>query len=168
MYSSDEKEIKMLQLIIQDIEASPKFSALGFFTVDRTTLTAMLGTILTYFIILFQTISCNKNWVSKIDKNISLWFIDINFILCWESLIIIMRFYFTNFRNIMALEYCILKSLSLMERLGFYTILGSILTPLVGLILQTLPIMYSYLSGELKSKLMVPSGKKFIEKKLRT
>ena len=71
-----------------------------------------------------------------------------------------MRFYFTNFRNIMALEYCILKSLSLMERLG----LGSILTPLVGLILQTLPIMYSYLSGELKSKLMVPSGKKFIEK----
>ena len=60
MYSSDEKEMKMLQLIIQDIEASPKFSALGFFTVDRTTLTAMLGTILTYFIILFQTISCNK------------------------------------------------------------------------------------------------------------
>ena len=58
MYSSDEKETKMLQLIIQDIEASPKFSAMGFYTVDRTTLTAMLGTILSYFVILFQTISC--------------------------------------------------------------------------------------------------------------
>ena len=60
MYSSDEKETKMLQLIIQDIEASAKFSAMGFYTVDRTTLTAMLGTILSYFIILFQTISCTN------------------------------------------------------------------------------------------------------------
>ena len=40
------------------VEKEPPFSALGFFSVDRTTLTAELGTILTYFIILLQADIC--------------------------------------------------------------------------------------------------------------
>ena len=60
MYFSDDKKSKMLELIIQDIEASPQFSALGFYAVDKTTLTATLGTVLSYFIILLQTITCTK------------------------------------------------------------------------------------------------------------
>ena len=60
MYFSDDIEPKMLELIIQDIEASPQFSALGFYAVDKTTLTATLGTVLSYFIILLQTITCTK------------------------------------------------------------------------------------------------------------
>ena len=60
MHSTDEKESKILQLIIQDINALPQFTALGYYAVDRTTLTATLGTILSYFIILLQTIACGE------------------------------------------------------------------------------------------------------------
>jgi hypothetical protein len=58
MNTDDEKKSKMLRIMIEEVEDCPPFSALGFYTIDRSTLTATLGTILTYFIILFQTLTC--------------------------------------------------------------------------------------------------------------
>ena len=40
--------------IIRSIEEETPFSASGFFTVDRSTLTAIAGAVLTYLIILIQ------------------------------------------------------------------------------------------------------------------
>ena len=57
-YKND--DITSMIFVIQEIETSPKFSAMGFYTVDRSTLTATLGTIISYFIILFQTINCGE------------------------------------------------------------------------------------------------------------
>ena len=50
----------MIQTIIEEIQNSPKFTAMGFYTVEKSTLTATLGTIITYFIILYQTITCEN------------------------------------------------------------------------------------------------------------
>ena len=44
--------------IIAEIQECQPFSALGFYSIDRSTLTATLGSVLTYFIILLQTITC--------------------------------------------------------------------------------------------------------------
>ena len=49
---------RMLKVMINEVENCTKFSALGFYTIDRSTLTATLGTILTYFIVLYQTVTC--------------------------------------------------------------------------------------------------------------
>lgn len=49
---------KELLDLTQKIEKQAPFSALGFFSVDRSTLMAELGTILTYFIILIQADLC--------------------------------------------------------------------------------------------------------------
>ena len=49
---------RMLKVMIKEVENSPKFSAFEFYTIDRSTLTATLGTILTYFIVLYQTVTC--------------------------------------------------------------------------------------------------------------
>lgn len=49
---------KELLDLAQKIEKQASFSALGFFSVDRSTLMAELGTILTYFIILIQADIC--------------------------------------------------------------------------------------------------------------
>ena len=42
--------------MIQELKDAPPFSAMEFYTIDRSTLTATLGTIITYFIVLYQTI----------------------------------------------------------------------------------------------------------------
>ena len=49
---------KELLVLIQLIEKQAPFTALGFFTVDRSTLMAELGTVLTYFVILIQSDFC--------------------------------------------------------------------------------------------------------------
>ena len=49
---------QLLESQIRDIQSCQPFTALGFYTIDRSTLTATLGTILTYCIILFQTVTC--------------------------------------------------------------------------------------------------------------
>ena len=45
-------------MLLDDVEQTGYFSALGFFEVNRGLLVAILGTVLTYFIILYQTITC--------------------------------------------------------------------------------------------------------------
>ena len=55
-----------------------------------------------------------------------------------------------------------MKIFALLERLGFYTKIGSILIPIISLILQTVPPMYSYIIGEMNGEMMVPSGKKHL------
>ena len=54
---SQERRMILRDLIEEVKECSP-FSALGFYVINRSTLIATLGTVLTYFIILFQTITC--------------------------------------------------------------------------------------------------------------
>ena len=56
-----------------------------------------------------------------------------------------------------------MKIIALLERLGFYTKIGSILIPIISLILQTVPPMYSYITGEITGEIMVPSGKKYFK-----
>ena len=53
----DVKRPKYLMLL-QKIEAEDPFTALGFFAVDKSTLTAALATIATYLIILIQFNMC--------------------------------------------------------------------------------------------------------------
>ena len=50
----------MLSVLIEEIKESPQFTAMGFYAIDRTTLTATLGTVITYFIILLQTVTCEN------------------------------------------------------------------------------------------------------------
>ena len=57
--STDLQFSKELLVLIQLIEKQAPFSALGFFTVDRSTLMAELGTVLTYFVILIQADVCS-------------------------------------------------------------------------------------------------------------
>ena len=45
-------------MLLHDVEQTGYFSALGFFEVNRGLLVTILGTVLTYFIILYQTITC--------------------------------------------------------------------------------------------------------------
>ena len=45
-------------MLLVDLKLEGPFTGLGFFTVDRTTLTAQLATTLTYFIILVQFNFC--------------------------------------------------------------------------------------------------------------
>ena len=52
---------QMLKGLILDVESCKPFTALGFYTIDKSTLTATLGTVLTYCIILFQTVTCTTN-----------------------------------------------------------------------------------------------------------
>ena len=47
-----------IAVLIKRIERQPAFTAYGFFTVDRSTLTAELGIVLTYFIVLYQANLC--------------------------------------------------------------------------------------------------------------
>ena len=56
--SKNEKSDKMLNIVIDELTSLQPFSALRFYSVDRSTLTAILGTVLTYFIILYQTLTC--------------------------------------------------------------------------------------------------------------
>ena len=56
--TNDEKKSKMLRIMIEEVHECSPFSAHGFYIIDKSTLTATLGTILTYFIILFQTVTC--------------------------------------------------------------------------------------------------------------
>ncbi len=49
---------QLLESMIHDIQSCQPFTALGFYTIDRSTLTATLGNILTYCIILYQTVTC--------------------------------------------------------------------------------------------------------------
>ena len=54
-----------LKSLIHDVETCEPFTALGYYTVDKSTLTATLGTVLTYLIILLQTVTCptQESWV---------------------------------------------------------------------------------------------------------
>ena len=45
-------------MLIQKIDTEEPFTALGFFTVDKTTLTSALATVVTYLIILIQFNLC--------------------------------------------------------------------------------------------------------------
>ena len=45
-------------MLIQKIDTEDPFTALGFFTVDKTTLTSALATVVTYLIILIQFNLC--------------------------------------------------------------------------------------------------------------
>ena len=56
----DENEWRMLSVMIEEIKDCEQFSAMGFYTIDRSTLTATLGTVITYLIILIQTVTCSK------------------------------------------------------------------------------------------------------------
>ena len=56
--SKNKEKIRMLRNMIEEIQECSPFSALGFYAIDRSTLSATLGTVLTYFIILFQTVTC--------------------------------------------------------------------------------------------------------------
>ena len=54
-----EKAMKSKYLmLIQKIETEEPFTALGFFAVDKTTLTSALATVVTYLIILIQFDLC--------------------------------------------------------------------------------------------------------------
>ena len=59
--TKDEERIKNLGLLIDDIQECSPFSALGFYTIDRSTLTATIGTVITYFLILQQSTSPCKS-----------------------------------------------------------------------------------------------------------
>ena len=48
----------MLKGLLQEVETCEPFTALGFYTIDKSTLTATLVTVLTYFIILYQRVTC--------------------------------------------------------------------------------------------------------------
>ena len=54
----EEKEKEECYLLLQEIDDIEPFTACGYFTVDRATIVSVLGTVLTYFVILFQTIQC--------------------------------------------------------------------------------------------------------------
>ena len=54
----DEKEKEECYLLLQELDDIEPFTACGYFTVDRTTIVSVLSTVLTYFVILFQTIQC--------------------------------------------------------------------------------------------------------------
>ena len=58
MNINNETKEKMLNIVIEELTSLQPFTALRFYTVDRSTLTATLGTVLTYFIILYQTVTC--------------------------------------------------------------------------------------------------------------
>ena len=62
-YNNETKE-KMLNIVIEELTSLQPFTALGFYSVDRSTLTATLGTVLTYFIILYQTVTCTDQITS--------------------------------------------------------------------------------------------------------
>ena len=46
-------------MLQEQIKDEGPFDALGYFTVDKSTLTAVVGTIITYLIILIQFDLCN-------------------------------------------------------------------------------------------------------------
>ena len=47
-----------MEILIQKIEAAEPFSAMELFSVNRGTLTTILGITVTYCIVMFQTITC--------------------------------------------------------------------------------------------------------------
>ena len=49
------REVLRLDLALQRVKETTTFSGNGYFVVDKTTLTAMLSTTVTYLIVLFQT-----------------------------------------------------------------------------------------------------------------
>ncbi len=49
---------KIRTIVIDELTSFWPFSALRFYSVDGSTLTAILRTVLTYFIILYQTLTC--------------------------------------------------------------------------------------------------------------
>ena len=51
---SNKIDIRKVKNIIENIQGETPFTASGFFYVDRSTLTAITGTTLTYLIILIQ------------------------------------------------------------------------------------------------------------------
>ena len=57
--SPDIQFSKEILVLIQKIKEQSPFTALGFFSVDRSTLMAELGTVLTYFVILIQADVCS-------------------------------------------------------------------------------------------------------------
>ena len=52
--TEDPKKEKEAMLLLYQVDQEPAFNALGFFSIDRSTLTSLLGTILTYLIVLVQ------------------------------------------------------------------------------------------------------------------
>ena len=58
--SSDQtKKIQQTKYMIKKIELAPSFTAMEFFDVNRGTVTTVLGIIVTYCIVMFQTLTCN-------------------------------------------------------------------------------------------------------------
>ena len=56
--TTDHQQGRELLVLLQRMAQQGGFSGLGFFTVDRSTLMAELGTILTYFVVLWQADLC--------------------------------------------------------------------------------------------------------------
>ena len=52
--TEDPKKEKEAMLLLYQVDQESAFNALGFFSIDRSTLTSLLGTILTYLIVLVQ------------------------------------------------------------------------------------------------------------------
>ena len=54
-----------LKSMINNVETCEPFTALGYYSVGKSTVTSTLGTVLTYLIILLQTVTCpNKESVA--------------------------------------------------------------------------------------------------------
>lgn len=71
----------LLFLVIQTIEAEQKFTGLGFFVVDRAALTSILGTAVTYCVIVVQGITIyNKILDKEKDQKCcpQIWFCEID------------------------------------------------------------------------------------------
>ena len=49
---------KRILKLTHEVENAGPFTALGFYTVDKELLVSILGTVVTYFIVLIQTFSC--------------------------------------------------------------------------------------------------------------
>ena len=59
-YKTTKEELRPKSLMLQEqMKDEGPFDALGYFTVDKSTLTAAVGTIFTYLIILIQFDLCN-------------------------------------------------------------------------------------------------------------
>ncbi len=71
MNINDETKEKLLNILIEELTSLQPFTALGFYSVDRSTLTATLGTVITYFIILYQTVTCTAPITSPIQEIIN-------------------------------------------------------------------------------------------------
>ena len=68
--SKNKEKRQMMKILIEEVQSCPPFSAMGFYTVNRSTLTATLGTMLTYSVILYQTVTCDIDKVYCVSQGV--------------------------------------------------------------------------------------------------